>query len=202
MLERLFSPEIFLIIPAIIFAMSIHEAAHAFSAHYYGDDTAKAHGRLTLNPLAHIDPIGFLLLVVAGFGWAKPVPVNPLNFRGNKRIADFVVSVAGIATNLVAAAITMIIIKHVSIPSVGLEGFLQLFLQFNIILAVFNILPIPPLDGSKMLAAILPSSMANVIYFLDQYGMFILLLLVFTNVISKVLIPLVTIVKTVLWILL
>ena len=201
MLNNLFSPEIFLIIPAIIIAMSIHEAAHAYSAYYYGDDTAKAHGRLTLNPLAHIDPIGFLLLIVAGFGWAKPVPVNPRNFRGNKRLADFVVSVAGIATNLTAAALTLSIMKHVNITSQGLFNFLQTFVRFNIILAVFNILPIPPLDGSKMLAALLPSSMARVIWFLDQYGMFILMLLVFTNVIGMVLSPMVNFVAVMLMLL-
>ena len=181
--------EYILLIPAIIIAMSVHEAAHAYSAYYYGDDTAQRYGRLTLNPFAHIDWLGFLLLLVAGFGWAKPVPVNPANFKGNIRVADFVVSVAGITVNFITAVIALFILTHVSIGNEGLSLFLEKLAQISIVLAAFNILPIPPLDGSKMLAAILPGKAHEIIWFLDRYGMFILLLLMFTGAFSIILGP-------------
>lgn len=181
--------EYILLIPAIIIAMSIHEAAHAYSADYYGDDTPRRYGRLTLNPLAHVDWLGFLLLMLAGFGWAKPVPVNPYNFRGNKRVADFVVSVAGIATNFILAIISLFVLTHFTITNEGLSLFLRILANINIVLAAFNILPIPPLDGSKMLAAALPGKANEIIWFFDRYGMFILLLLMFTGAFRLILGP-------------
>lgn len=182
--------DLILFIPAIIIAMSFHEAAHAYAADYFGDNTPRMYGRLTLNPLAHMDPLGFLMLLLFHFGWAKPVPVNPYNFKGNRRMADFVVSIAGIATNFILAVLTAIVANKLNSPIEGLAKFLQDLWQINIALASFNILPIPPLDGSKMLGALLPASMSEVIWFLDRYGMFILMLLLLTGIFNVILSPL------------
>ena len=147
----------------IILAIVLHELAHGYAAYRLGDNTAKIYGRLTLNPLKHIDPFGSLLLPAllyfshAGFmfGWAKPVPVNFNNLKNSKRDL-IIVSAAGIVTNLVLAIISALLLKAVSfLPQSTIQGILGLFLLnmvvFNVVLAIFNALPIPPLDGSKIL---------------------------------------------------
>ena len=155
--------ETLLMLPAILFSLSLHEFCHAYAAVRLGDPTPANQGRLTLNPIAHIDPIGFLLLLFAGFGWAKPVMINPLNFR-NPRRDDIIVSVAGPASNMVTAAVFAVIMKVViklGIITLGPYGevfyeILNYFVWINLILAFFNMIPIPPLDGSHILFAILP----------------------------------------------
>ena len=170
----------------LLVAFPIHEFFHALVAYRLGDATAKLYGRLTLNPIVHFDPIGggaLAVLMLLGssfvFGWAKPTPVNPLNLRGGHR-GEAIVALAGPASNAVmaiAAAIPVrfIIATRMDVPSVVLQV-LGLFIQVNIILAIFNFLPIPPLDGSKILYGLLdPRTAYRIRPVLDQYGFVILL---------------------------
>ena len=182
----------FLIALALVFALVLHELGHAAAALLFGDDTAKRSGRLTLNPLAHLDPLGTLLLLLVGFGWARPVPINPLRFR-NYRLGLFVVSVAGILVNLVLAVLAVLFLKALIIrfPGAVLAAFqganspvgsLALaaysFASLNLVLAVFNLLPIPPLDGSKILQSLLPLRWHRWLWELERYSWLSFLLIV------------------------
>ncbi|MFH0853635.1 MAG: site-2 protease family protein [bacterium] len=154
-LETLFeNPIIFIIwLAAIIIPIALHEFAHAFAATIQGDPTPKSMGRLTFNPLAHIDPLGIILLLIAGFGWGKPTPFNPFNLR-NTRWGTVLVAAAGPISNLIMIIFFGLLLK-ILYPSLGSNNLLSIFLialvQINIILMVFNLIPIPPLDGSKVL---------------------------------------------------
>ena len=186
-------------IVVLLMAISAHEAAHAWMSHKFGDDTAYLLGRVTLNPVAHTDPIGTLLIPIIGFigsvgmgvfvpliGWGKPTPVNPLRWR-NKDTANIMVSLAGIMANIAIAATTLIVIKvlqQTSLFSPGgaleaVQNPVSLLLYFSLVmnasLAVFNLLPFPPLDGSKILYSVLPSSMHSVLETLEQFGFLILM---------------------------
>lgn len=180
-------------LPAILLALSFHEFSHGFVAYKMGDPTPKYQGRLTLNPMAHLDPIGTLLLIFARFGWAKPVMVNPLNFRGNKQRAMLLVALAGPLSNLVLAFLGGLLFYTVNKYNVHnyWTGLTSALLIINVSLALFNLIPVPPLDGSKILAGLLPSSMQHLVYQLEAYGPIILILLIFTNVLDKTLWPLV-----------
>lgn len=186
-------------LPAIIIALTFHEYAHGQVADWLGDDTPYYQNRLTLNPLPHIDWIGFLMLMVAGFGWAKPVQVNPYKLRTGVKSGMMLVSLAGPAMNILLAVIAMYALRLVS-PYQGMEWadttimLLYPLVRINIVLAVFNLIPVPPLDGSKILAGLLPDRGAAVMYSLEQYGMLILLLLLVTGVVSSILGPLIQIV--------
>ncbi len=175
-------------IPAVLVGLTFHEYAHGWVALRYGDPTAKLAGRLTLNPIPHLDPIGTILLFLVGFGWAKPVPVNPMNFQGNARQGMMAVSLAGPGANFILALISTIALAFLlNLYGLGLLGtplgsIIQALILVNIILAVFNLLPIPPLDGSKILAGLLPGPQTW-LYKLEQYGIIILLVLVFTGAI-------------------
>ncbi len=182
-------------LPAIVIALTFHEYAHALVAYACGDMTAKNAGRLTLNPFKHLDLLGTLLLIIASFGWAKPVPINPLNFRGNRQRKIMLVSVAGPLMNLlealVGAVIFALIYRFAPYNSVTeyFYYFFNYFIQINIILAVFNILPISPLDGSKILAGFLPYDKMEVVFRYERYGMLVLIILMFTGVLGKIITP-------------
>jgi Zn-dependent protease len=182
---------LFLII-ILIFSIVIHEVSHGAVANYLGDPTAKYAGRLTLNPLKHLDPIGsvivpiFLVLManLTGggiiFGWAKPVPINPYNFRDQK-YGEAKVSLAGPGANLVIALIFGLTLRFLPIVSAfpGLYLMFSYIVYINILLAVFNLLPIPPLDGSHILFTFLPLKAESIKVFLNQFGFFILLFIIF-----------------------
>ncbi|MDO4582029.1 MAG: site-2 protease family protein [Bacillota bacterium] len=174
------------IVPAIVVALTFHEYAHARTAYAFGDTTARDAGRLTFNPLKHLDPVGTLLLIIAGFGWAKPVPINPFLFGDNRKRKLMAVSAAGPLMNVVealaGAALLALIVKNAGVGSALIYyfiGFLSYFVMINAVLAVFNLLPIPPLDGSKILAGLLPARQLNIVLTLERYGFIILLALVF-----------------------
>lgn len=197
-----------------IFAVSAHEAAHAWTSWKFGDDTAFRLGRVTLNPLPHIDPIGTLLLPILGFfisyssafnfpliAWGKPTPVNPLKWR-NKDTANVCVSIAGIVVNLLIAIVASVLIKiMISQQIITLEnhqvGIISIFFNFlytmvlmNVGLAIFNLLPFPPLDGSKVLQTFLPKSAEPFFELLETYGFLILLVLLQLGVIRAIVVPL------------
>ena len=180
-------------IPALLFAISIHEYAHAQCADSMGDPTARYMGRLTFNPMAHLDPIGAILLVVAGFGWAKGVPINVNNFR-NRREGLLKVSFAGPAANLFLcflAALMMALLGRMGMLSDGLYKFLFWMQLYNVWFAFFNLIPVPPLDGYRILSELLPAKQSwqfNEI--VDRYGFYILIALVFTGITSMIINPL------------
>lgn len=177
---------------AVLIAITCHEVAHGFVAYKLGDNTAKEEGRLTLNPLAHLDPVGALMMLIAGFGWAKPVPVNPFFFKGDRVKGMMLVSVAGPVTNLILSFAFYFIFMagdgFLSLPF--LRVFLQYCVRLNVYLAVFNLIPIPPLDGSKILAGFLPRKTAiTYLNTVERYGMLILLFLIFFHITDRVMIP-------------
>ena len=178
-------------LPAILIGLTVHEWAHAYAAYRLGDPTARNLGRMTLNPIAHIDLIGFLMLILVGFGWAKPVPVNPRNFKNYKR-DDIIVSLAGIITNLITAFLfSFVYVAGILKWGLGTnEAFLTIFgsiITINLALAIFNLIPIYPLDGSHVLEALLIRKIPRFFMFLRQYGQWILLALLFTGIVSTVL---------------
>jgi len=167
---------------AILFALTIHEFAHAYSAYLLGDNTAKQMGRLTLNPMSHIDPMGFMLLLFVGFGWAKPVPFNPYNLK-NQRWGPAIVGLAGPFSNLLSVVVFGIVLKFLVmplgvLPSNLLFQFLLLLIFLNIVLLLFNLIPIPPLDGSKVLLSVIPDRYHEFKVKLEQRGPIVLLLLI------------------------
>lgn len=176
-------------LPALLIGLTLHEFAHGYAAWKLGDPTAKNLGRLTLNPLKHLEFVGALFLLVFGFGWAKPVPVNPMYFKGDRKRGMLWVSLAGPATNFVIAILAALIWKFYQPQNEGLAITLGMIFRINLVLAVFNFIPIPPLDGSKILAGILPTRYMPFIYNMERYGFAILILLSLTGVLSMILGP-------------
>lgn len=174
---------------AVLVAIIPHEMAHGYAAYLCGDETAKNDDRLSLNPLHHLDPIGTICLIFFKFGWAKPVMINPNNFRDRKK-GTFFVSIAGVLTNFILAIISVIIMKHIRLNDFVFELFMNIF-WFNIVLGVFNLIPIPPLDGSKLLFSFLPLKYEYYLIKYEKYGYIILLLLIMSNNLDKILIPMV-----------
>lgn len=180
-------------LPGIVIAMVIHEYSHARVADALGDFTPRMHGRLTLNPAAHVDPIGLLMLFLVHFGWAKPVQINPTNFS-NPRRDDILVSLAGPASNLITsfvALIILVLLAKLDFPlSEGLLVVFNLIIVYNINFAIFNMLPIPPLDGSHILRNLLPYEMARVYAQLERYSFIFLIIILMTPVLSYIFVPL------------
>ncbi len=199
----------------LLMAISCHEAGHAWMSYKYGDDTAFMLGRVTINPIKHTDPIGTLLIPILGFvlgavggaagripliGWGKPTPVNPRKWT-NYKVANVMVSIAGIGANLILAIIGFAIFKSLLEANIitaanvdtGLMKpvviFLQYLIMLNVSLAVFNLLPFPPLDGSKVLSTFLPESFQPIFALLEQYGFVILMLLVYWGIIGVIIRP-------------
>jgi Zn-dependent protease len=168
----------------LLIAFTLHELAHALTADYLGDPTPRRMGRITLNPIKHLDPVGTIMLLISGFGWAKPVMVNPYNMRGNPHTSMAVVAAAGPITNLILAGIGAIPFRlGLMFPSfaAGTSGdfLLTQFVWINLVLAFFNLLPVPPLDGYRILMGLLPMDMAIRLRPLERYGFLILLALIF-----------------------
>jgi Zn-dependent protease len=173
--------------PAILFGLTIHEFSHGYVAWRLGDPTAKMMGRLTLNPLKHLDPIGTIALFLFRFGWAKPVPIDPRNFQHPTR--DMAISsLAGPAANLLTAAVAGFILRVLILFHVGgFAGTLTMyFVLFNLILCFFNLIPIPPLDGSRLLYHLLPPRLAAGYGSLERYGFIILVGVIFLGEITNV----------------
>jgi Zn-dependent protease len=181
-------PDLLGIFLALVGGITFHEFSHAFTAYRLGDPTPRYQGRVTLNPAAHLDPIGMLLFVVAGFGWGRPVQFNPYAIRMNPRIGSGLVAFAGPVANIILGVgvglflrLLIALFRSAALDSVALQVLLQtlvVFVFFNFVLAIFNLIPIPPLDGSKILPALLPPDMAySLERFYAQLGPYSLLLL-------------------------
>lgn len=188
MLDNLNLSTIIARVVVLLIAFTIHELAHALTADYLGDPTPRRMGRITLNPLKHLDPFGTILLILAGFGWAKPVMVNPMNMRGNPRTSMAIVAAAGPISNIIMALLAALVFRlglvqfSIFPPSSGLPTLsfiLSEFIWINLILAFFNLIPVPPLDGSKILFALLPADLVYKLRPLEQYGFLILMMVVF-----------------------
>lgn len=170
---------------AILVVISIHEASHAYVANYLGDPTARLRGRMTLNPFAHLDVMGTLMLFIIGIGWGKPVPVDPRNFRDPVR-GSAITSLAGPVSNFLTAVLLAIPLKYLTMPDI-LYSFVFTVFDFSILLGVFNLLPLPPLDGSKILGLVVPgrwhSAYAKFLYHGMKY--FVIFLVVDSFVIGR-----------------
>lgn len=162
----------------IAIAISVHEFGHAYSAHLLGDDTAKLYGRMTLNPIKHVDPLGLLAMIIFHIGWAKPVPVNPMNYK-NYKVGNFIVSIAGVCCNLLTAIICAIIYKN--IPIYGVQVLAYTCIIYNIGFAAFNLLPVPPLDGWGVIETFIPYPWREYAYKFERISGFVLILLLITG---------------------
>jgi Zn-dependent protease len=170
----------------LLYSIIFHELAHGWVAYLMGDPTAKSLGRLSLNPLKHLDPIGTIMLFIFGFGWAKPVPVN-FNQLRDRHKGMILVSAAGIITNMLLAFCALFLNRLLSIsPSSMYVVLLYYFAQINIILAAFNLIPLPPLDGSKILLGIASPSIQNFLFRIERYGFFIIIALLYLGVLDPV----------------
>jgi Zn-dependent protease len=185
----------------IIFAITVHEASHGYAAKYFGDLTAEKMGRITLNPLKHIDPIGTILLpaltlMLGGvlFGWAKPVPVNFAGLRNPKKDMLWVAA-AGPASNFVMAIFWVLVLKYAQMAPDYAAYFLlemsKVGIMINLVLMVLNLLPLPPLDGGRIAVSLLPMNLAVRLSRLEQYGFIILIVLLFTGVLGKIILPII-----------
>lgn len=179
-------------IVAVAIAISVHEFGHAYAAHLLGDDTAKMNGRMTLNPAHHVDPVGLLTLILFKIGWAKPVPVNPSNFK-NYKIGNLIVSLAGVLANLITAIICVFINKHVNMFAINLIA--SATIMYNLGFAAFNLLPIPPLDGWGVISTFIPYKYNEYVYKYENMSYFILMLFIFTGMYRIILNP----IHNVLW---
>lgn len=175
---------------ALLIAIVLHENAHGIMAYFMGDDTAKSNGRITLNPLKHLSLTGTIMLIIFKVGWANPVPVNPGKFK-KIRLGTFLVSIAGILMNFFIAIISLLIVNYLfkydihSLTGLFFNNLLVYLIMYNIYLAIFNLIPIPPLDGSKIVYSFLPSKIVFKISKYENYTNIVLILLVVTGIIPK-----------------
>lgn len=183
--------------PPFLFALTLHELAHGYTAWRLGDPTAKNEGRLTMNPIKHIDPLGVIAFIVMKIGWAKPVPVNPHYFRDPQK-GMLLVALAGPGANMILAVASAFLVKAMImfpvLPMFILRPVAEMLVAsvwINVMLAVFNCLPIPPLDGSKVLLGVLPPDMARSYQRLEPFGFILLLLLFYAGILSKVIMPII-----------
>lgn len=182
-------------IPALLIGFAFHEYAHAWVADFLGDPTPRSQGRLTLNPLVHLDIFGTLMALLYRFGWAKPVMTNPSYFKGNPLRGRMYVALAGPLMNLVVAFVGMVLWILVSFYTQGsqwsavLSQVFQAIVLMNLGLGIFNLLPIPPLDGFAVLGGLLPARYARFLWSLEAYGMLILVIVLFTNILGVILYP-------------
>lgn len=186
-----FDPDMIFRIPALLIALTVHEYAHARAAVSLGDPTPRYAGRLTLNPIPHLDPIGLIMLWLFSFGWAKPVPINPFNLS-NGRWGIMTVSLAGPGANLIMAFISALVFSIVAKLHIGnpeIFKVIQWTYTYNLILAVFNLIPVPPLDGSQIVSSFLPPRQADAFERIAPYGPFILMALVYLKIIGAVIYP-------------
>ncbi len=188
-------------LPALLFCLSVHEFAHAYTAYKLGDRTQKAMGRLTLNPFSHIDIAGFICIALFGFGWGKPVMIDDRNFK-NKAAGNALTAFAGPCSNIIMAILFTIILKILLITGVILPtinsvvgsiilNMLILTIQFNVVFAIFNLIPIPPFDGSRILYFFLPAKGREYMYKIEQYSFVIVLVILVTGIGSKLVSPIV-----------
>ena len=188
-------------LPALLFCLSVHEFAHAYTAYKLGDRTQKAMGRLTLNPFSHIDIAGFICIALFGFGWGKPVMIDDRNFK-NKAAGNALTAFAGPCSNIIMAILFTIILKILFITGVILPtinsvvgsiilNMLILTIQFNVVFAIFNLIPIPPFDGSRILYFFLPAKGREDMYKIEQYSFIIVLVILVTGIGSKLVSPIV-----------
>ena len=215
-------PQLVIYMVVLLLAISAHEAAHAWMSYKFGDDTARLLGRITLNPVAHTDPIGTLLIPIVSFvvgamgsglvipliGWGKPTPVNPLRWH-HKDLANVMVSAAGILANLLIAIIAFTIFKALLMTGVvsptplamrePVPLFLTYLLMMNVSLAVFNLLPFPPLDGSKILETFLPASLQPILEIMERFGYLILMVLIYIGFFHAIISPIMDLVFTLLF---
>ena len=182
------------LIAGLIVGISLHEFSHALVAYRLGDPTAKLQGRLTIDPRSHLDPLGTFALLFLGFGWGKPTPFDPFNLRNIKRDSALI-SIAGAVTNFLIAIIISIpylilfYTHNLSLSAATIYQYLSPFIWVNVILGVFNLIPVSPLDGFKVLAGLLPRQWYEDFMSTEQFGIFILILLLVTGVIGRILLP-------------
>jgi len=198
---NIMSPDMIFRIPALLLALTIHEFSHAFVSHKLGDPTPKRQGRLTLNPLAHIDPFGLIMLWLFRFGWGRPVEIDPSYYR-DRRKGTILVSFAGPLSNMITAFVIawLIVLASLTRQSDFVNTLLNTAFSFNIFLAVFNLIPIPPLDGSKILAGLLPGRLSyqyQVTF--GQWGLFLLILFIATPLSTIVLMPMTRALSGTIW---
>jgi Zn-dependent protease len=187
---------IVLMIVPVLFSLSVHEVCHGYAAYVLGDPTAKMQGRLTLNPIKHIDIFGLAVLFITRMiGWAKPVPVDPRYFK-NPRKDMLWVALAGPASNLVLGLIFALLFNYAGPLITGnifypVKVMMEIMVYINVGLAIFNLIPIPPLDGGRVIVGLLPEKMANSWARIEPYGFIILLVLIFTKVVNFVIFPII-----------
>ena len=183
-------------IVGIAVAISVHEFGHAYSAHLLGDDTAKMYGRMTLNPAKHLDIMGLIAMLIVHIGWAKPVPVNPNNFK-NYKVGNVIVSLAGVTANIIISIICVIIKKHVNMYAI--TEITSAIIIYNVSFAAFNLLPIPPLDGWGVISSFIPYKYNEIAYKYESRSSIIFLVLIITGAYSIFISPIINVIWDILY---
>ena len=183
-------------IVGIAVAISVHEFGHAYSAHLLGDDTAKMYGRMTLNPAKHLDIMGLIAMLIVHIGWAKPVPVNPNNFK-NYKVGNVIVSLAGVTANIIISIICVIIKKHVNMYAI--TDITSAIIIYNVSFAAFNLLPIPPLDGWGVISSFIPYKYNEIAYKYESMSSIIFLVLIITGAYSIFVSPIINVIWDILY---